>query len=134
MIKAHCYIAKKYTTQLGYLKAYSGMLDGAWLREGFVPPVFDSETRDAYWPEEQVKLDALTDAIESALTSAEFLSAQAALRSVEEACAAEWAESQATWNANKKDRDKARHEIRDAVARGTMDAEDGSLALQKIRH
>lgn len=32
------------------LRAFSGMLDGAWHREGFVPPAFDERARDAIWP------------------------------------------------------------------------------------
>lgn len=34
----------------GYLSAFSGMLDGRWEVEGFVPPVFDTAARDAFWP------------------------------------------------------------------------------------
>jgi tRNA pseudouridine32 synthase/23S rRNA pseudouridine746 synthase len=34
----------------GYLSAFSGMLDGRWQVEGFVPPVFDTAARDAFWP------------------------------------------------------------------------------------
>jgi tRNA pseudouridine32 synthase / 23S rRNA pseudouridine746 synthase len=32
------------------LRAFSGMLDGAWHAAGFVPPAFDEHARDAVWP------------------------------------------------------------------------------------
>ncbi len=36
--------------RLGYLAAYSGMLAGAWLMPGFVPPVFDLQARKEFLP------------------------------------------------------------------------------------
>jgi len=32
------------------LRAFSGMLDGSWHADGFVPPAFDVHARDAVWP------------------------------------------------------------------------------------
>lgn len=34
---------------LGYLRGFSGMLAGRWLLDGWVPPAFDREARDAIW-------------------------------------------------------------------------------------
>jgi tRNA pseudouridine32 synthase/23S rRNA pseudouridine746 synthase len=42
--------------QLGYLAGFSGMLDGHWLVDGFVPPLFDLEARDRFWPAGQASL------------------------------------------------------------------------------
>ncbi|HEU4726682.1 MAG TPA: hypothetical protein VFT22_02300, partial [Kofleriaceae bacterium] len=36
--------------RIGYLRGFSGMLDGAWQVPGFVPPLFDAAARDAFWP------------------------------------------------------------------------------------
>ncbi len=34
---------------VGYLRAFSGMLDGRWQAEGWAPPTFDGDARDAVW-------------------------------------------------------------------------------------
>ena len=52
--------------QVGYLRAFSGMLQGSWHVEGFAPPVFDVAHRDSFWPAgetELVALDRACDAI-----------------------------------------------------------------------
>ncbi|HSN25807.1 MAG TPA: RluA family pseudouridine synthase [Kofleriaceae bacterium] len=38
------------------LAAFSGMLDGRWHTDGFVPPAFDSAARDAFWPAGEAEL------------------------------------------------------------------------------
>ncbi len=43
---------------VGYLRAFSGMVDGSWDIDGFAPPVFDRVRRDRMWPAGQ---DALRD-------------------------------------------------------------------------
>lgn len=45
--------------RVGYLRAFSGMLDGRWHVEGFAPPLFDLAERDTFWPEGQADLRAL---------------------------------------------------------------------------
>ena len=44
--------------RLGYLCAFSGMLDGAWNVEGFAPPLFDPVARDAFLPAGEAELAA----------------------------------------------------------------------------
>lgn len=34
---------------VGYLRGFAGMLDGRWVVDGFVPPVFDVERFEALW-------------------------------------------------------------------------------------
>jgi tRNA pseudouridine32 synthase/23S rRNA pseudouridine746 synthase len=34
---------------IGYLRAFSGMIDGQWQVEGWAPPTFDADARDAVW-------------------------------------------------------------------------------------
>ena len=52
--------------RIGYLRAFSGMLDGRWDVPGFAPPTFDLRARDAFWPageQELARIDAqLADA------------------------------------------------------------------------
>ena len=45
--------------QLGVLRGFSGMVRGRWLLDGFVPPAFDVEARDAFWPAGECELAAL---------------------------------------------------------------------------
>jgi tRNA pseudouridine32 synthase/23S rRNA pseudouridine746 synthase len=42
--------------RIGYLRGFSGMLDGRWELPGFVPPLFDPVARDAMWPAGQASL------------------------------------------------------------------------------
>src|SRR5262245_12207018 len=50
---------------VGWLRAVSGMLEGGWEREGFVPPVFDRAARDRFWLDGERELDALAAQIEA---------------------------------------------------------------------
>jgi tRNA pseudouridine32 synthase/23S rRNA pseudouridine746 synthase len=40
----------EHAGRIGYLRGFSGMVDGRWTVDGFVPPVFDAGARDAFWP------------------------------------------------------------------------------------
>ena len=52
--------------RVGYTCGFSGMLDGQWDQPGFVPPAFDVEARDAFWPAGEAELGATTAALEAA--------------------------------------------------------------------
>ncbi|HSK00756.1 MAG TPA: hypothetical protein VK932_05920, partial [Kofleriaceae bacterium] len=45
--------------RIGYLRAFSGMLDGRWHIPGFVPPAFDAAARDAFWPAGEAELEVI---------------------------------------------------------------------------
>ncbi|REG31761.1 RluA family pseudouridine synthase [Archangium gephyra] len=45
--------------RIGYLRGFSGMLDGRWRVDGFAPPLFDSIARDAFLPAGEAELRAL---------------------------------------------------------------------------
>jgi tRNA pseudouridine32 synthase / 23S rRNA pseudouridine746 synthase len=47
---------------IGYLRAFSGMLGGAWDVAGWAPPVFDRAARDAFWIAGEAELNALAEA------------------------------------------------------------------------
>lgn len=57
-------VVKDGEGRVGYLRAFSGMLDGRWLRDGFVGPTFDLAARDAFWPEAEAALIADERALE----------------------------------------------------------------------
>ncbi len=46
-------------SRVGFLRAVSGMLGGEWRVPGFVPPVFDLEDRESFWPQGQEELAAI---------------------------------------------------------------------------
>jgi tRNA pseudouridine32 synthase/23S rRNA pseudouridine746 synthase len=46
-------VVEDRTGRIGYLRAFSGMLDGVWTLPGFEPPLFDLAARDAMWPQGQ---------------------------------------------------------------------------------
>jgi len=43
--------------RVGYLCAFSGMLDGSWWVPGFAPPLFEASAREAFWPAAEAELD-----------------------------------------------------------------------------
>ena len=49
-------VVRDATGRLGYLKAFSGMLAGRWIREGFAPPLFDAAAWERMWPAGQAAL------------------------------------------------------------------------------
>ncbi|HEY0189550.1 MAG TPA: RluA family pseudouridine synthase [Kofleriaceae bacterium] len=42
--------------RVGFLRGFSGMLDGQWRVAGFAPPLYDEAARDAIWPAGQRQL------------------------------------------------------------------------------
>jgi tRNA pseudouridine32 synthase/23S rRNA pseudouridine746 synthase len=47
------------------LRAFSGMLDGRWEQDGFVPPAFDARAKDAVWAEGEREMRARAEEIEA---------------------------------------------------------------------
>lgn len=45
---------------IGYLRGFSGMVRGRWMVDGWVPPTFDAEARDAVWIAGEAEMLALT--------------------------------------------------------------------------
>ncbi len=60
----------------GYLRAFSGMLDGAWLVDGFAPPLFDLAARDAFWIAGEQELRDRAAAIDAASAAVEVVAAR----------------------------------------------------------
>lgn len=59
--------------RLGYLSAFSGMLAGRWNHPGFVPPLFDLEERNLFFPHGESILAGLTDEIQKLESDANYL-------------------------------------------------------------
>lgn len=45
---------------VGYLRAFSGMMQGQWTVDGWAPPVFDEAALHRFWPAGEAELDAMT--------------------------------------------------------------------------
>lgn len=52
-------VAETADGKIGYLRAFSAMLDGSYHHEGFVPPVFDISTPDGYFKQEEAAISAI---------------------------------------------------------------------------
>ncbi len=57
--------------RVGFLRAVSGMLGGSWRVDGFVPPVFDLDDREEFWPQGQDALAELELRLQNHLHSEE---------------------------------------------------------------
>jgi len=58
-------VVRDQKKRLGFLSAFSGMLNGSWHMDGFVPPVFDPQTRNAFLPSGEEKLAVYNERITS---------------------------------------------------------------------
>lgn len=65
--------------QVGYLRAFSGMLDGHWPLDGFAGPLFDLAHRQSFWPAGEAALIALDRQIEELTTGPPMAALQARL-------------------------------------------------------
>ncbi|HEY0484290.1 MAG TPA: RluA family pseudouridine synthase [Kofleriaceae bacterium] len=115
--------------RLGYLRGFSGMLDGAWYVPGFVPPLFDAAARDAFWPDGQRRLGEL----ELRLRTLADSSAGRAGRDLAERHAAERAALRAGHTARRAERHAAREATGDAAARHALDQASRGDAAERRR-
>lgn len=76
--------------RVGYLRGFSGMLDGRWEIDGWAPPTFDQSARDHVWiPGEEEMLDfaarrdELASTMPSDASSRDALRVKAALRTLD---------------------------------------------------
>ena len=106
--------------RLGYLRGFSGMLDGAWLVPGFVPPLYDPVAREAIWPAGQTQLRGLELALRELVASPAYAEARAAHGAVVARHADELAAMQARHRAQRAQRREARA-AGDAEARHALD-------------
>ena len=123
--------------RIGYLRAFSGMLDGRWHAPGFVPPAFDAEARDAFWPAGEAGLGVLADRLDA--LDAEAAPLRRALAALDARLAAEAAALRAGHAANRAHRHAAREAAGiDAAARRALDqasrADGAAHRAQRAAH
>jgi tRNA pseudouridine32 synthase/23S rRNA pseudouridine746 synthase len=100
--------------RVGYTCGFSGMLDGRWDQPGFVPPVFDVEARDAFWPVGEAELGAMTAVLEAARVGREALARRNALEDLRCHHAAERDALRALHRCRRHERAAARAALADA--------------------
>ncbi len=103
--------------RLGFLRSFSGMLAGRWDVPGFVPPLFDRETRERLEPEGEAVVKAMHARAEALRLAPEL----AALRAEHEAMEARHAEERTALRARHEARRKLRH-----VRRAELTASDAA--------
>lgn len=76
---------------MGYLRAFSGMIDGRWDWEGWAPPTFDVALRDRAWGPGEVEMlafsaerAALVARLDAAASTAETRRIESAIRTLDE--------------------------------------------------
>ena len=69
--------------RLGYLSAFSGMLGEKWEREGFVPPVFDSDERRRLLMTGETVVEQLSDSIVQLQNDTDFIAAKKRLQKLD---------------------------------------------------
>jgi len=106
--------------RVGWLRAFSGMLRGAWFVDGFAPPLFDPADRDRFWPAGEAALAADTAAVAAAAGQVAAAAADAA--ALAEAHRAARAAVDAAQAERKRDRGRARAAGLDAAAAAALDA------------
>ena len=64
---------------IGFLRGFSGKLDGGWQRAGFVPPLFDEAARALWWTDGEAYLATLDAQLQALEQSAAWQAAPAAV-------------------------------------------------------
>ncbi len=112
--------------RIGYLRAFSGMLTGAWELAGFAPPLFDAAARDAMWPAGQAELRAHELALRALDGSPAQAAARAALATHDARVADDLAGLDARHRINRARRRRERDQLEAERAAGARDAVAGS--------
>lgn len=111
--------------RIGFLRAYSGMLDGRWDVAGFVPPLFDRAVRAQVEPAGDAVVKALSAEVETLAHAPELAAARGACASLAVQQAEELAEFRERRLGNREQRHARRAMLAadDAAAREALDQE-----------
>lgn len=94
---------------VGYLKAFSGLLFGRNVYEGFVPPVFDMQEPQGYFKREEASISAINKAITDIEHSDAFLLAVEAVEAEKRDAEKRISEKSALFQANRQERRRKRN-------------------------
>lgn len=110
--------------EVGYLKAFSGLLFGKNMYKGFVPPVYDMQSPSGYFKQEESRISAINSAIKDIEKSEEYISAVDALKAEKEKTEHALAEISLLFKANKEERRRKRES-------GLLSAEEEVLLIKQ---
>ncbi len=117
--------------RIGFLRAFSGMLAGRWDVPGFVPPLFDRETRARLEPEGEAVVKALLAREEAARTSPELAALRAAHEAQQARHATERAALRARHEAKRRQRHARRAELTASTTLGDVEKREALHALNQ---
>lgn len=117
--------------RVGFLRAFSGMVRGRWELAGFVPPAFDVEARDAFWPAGECELATLGSQIHA--LEEELVPHRRELAVIAARQEAELGEMRARHLANREQRRAARAGGLDEVARHVLDQQSRADTAERRR-
>ena len=110
--------------ETGYLMAFSGLLFGRNIYDGFVPPVYDMQSPDGYFKQEEARISLINRAIKDIERSNDFKSAVEALQAMKDEAEKAVDETIALFKANKEERRKKRES-------GMLSADDEALLTKQ---
>lgn len=119
--------------KIGYLRAFSGMLDGAWELSGFAPPLFDQAARDAMWPQGQATLRTYELRLRELAADPDLAAARAELEAARARDAMDYAALQARHRDNRERRRQARVGLTDPHALHQLDQESRGDTAERRR-
>ncbi|MFY0529031.1 RluA family pseudouridine synthase [Archangium gephyra] len=114
--------------RVGYLRGFSGMLDGRWQVDGFAPPLFDPIARDAFLPAGEAELRALGARHALLAEGAEPVALRASLADMTERHGTAIAGMRARHEVNR----GFRHDARQRLANGEAGDDERRAALHAL--
>lgn len=126
-------VVKTQEGQLGYLAAFSGLLNGQNKHPFFVPPIYDLLLPEGYFKIEEEKISQINHTILNLINSEEYKEAQKALEEREEEYQKFRATSKTALKKAKLDRDAKRKELTNALDEDKMKKESQFLKAEVRR-
>ena len=94
--------------ETGYLMAFSGLLFGRNIYDGFVPPVYDMQSPQGYFKQEEARISSINATIKNIEQGYEYKSAVEALQALKNEAEKALSETTMLFKANKEERRKKR--------------------------
>lgn len=131
-------VAETEEGRLGYLAAFSGLLQGRNDHEFFVPPVFDATAPDGHFKLSEARITSLNHEIDALLQSDEYAAACSNLLKVKSEAAQEENGFREIMRQSKAHRDTVRHDVQsvtpEVAERLIRESQFQKAELRRIRH
>ena len=117
-------VVQSSSGEIGYLMAFSGLLFGKNRYEGFVPPVYDMQSPQGYFKQEEACISAINIEVKNIENSTGYLLAFEELKNEKDCAEKAVAEITAVFKANKEERRRMRETA-------TLSVEDNALLIKQ---